>query len=97
MVGFINNKNNNEVNVLLMVYAMATCKEGSLLNEIATSFNNPKKGNMITTPIKLKKEPHHATNFEMDENFKLTIKAVDVVPMLAPITIGIAISISIVP
>lgn len=97
MVGLMRIKKKIEVNVLLNVKAKATCKAGSSLNEMAIFLRSPKKGNIKITPITLNKEAEKATNFEIGDNFKLTRRAVDVVPMLAPMTIGIAMSISMVP
>ena len=97
IVGFISKRKNSDVNVLLTVNAIATCNAGISLNESAIFFRTPKNGNIIITPTILKTDADHATNFDKDENFKLTSSAVEVVPILAPITIGIATSISIVP
>jgi gas vesicle protein len=76
---------------------MATCIEEISLNATATLFNTPKKGNITKTPTILKTDADQATNLDKDENLKLMINAVEVVPILAPITIGIAALISIVP
>lgn len=73
-----------------MVKAMATCNEGSLLKEMAICSKSPKNGNMIATPTRLNTEADKATNFDIGENFRLINNAVEVVPIFAPITIGMA-------
>jgi hypothetical protein len=97
IVGFINSKKKQDVTVLLIVNAIATCKEGSLLKERAVFSNKLKKGSMMSTPTILNTEADKATSLAVEESFKLISKAVEVVPILAPITIGIAASIVIVP
>lgn len=97
MVGLINNRKNTDVKVLLMVYARATCMAGSVLNPVAMDFSTLKNGNIIITPTTLNKVLERATSLESEDIFMLTNKAVEVVPMFAPITTGMAMSMVMVP
>lgn len=86
-----------DVKVLLTVNAMATCRDGTVLNASAMSFNTPKNGKISMTPITLKADTDQATRRDKGESLMLINNAVEVVPILAPITMGMAESMSMTP
>src|SRR5690606_12433091 len=97
IVGFRKIKNKTEVNVLETENAKATRRVPVLLNDCAKDESKPKNGKIMITTTMLNMDAASATNLDIGVNLRLTSKAVEVVPIFAPTTIGIAISISIVP